>query len=39
MYPTILDALGAIVKFNAASDVKCVDCTIGRTNKKPPFWP
>jgi len=39
MYPTALDALGNILKFNAASDVKCVDCRIGRTNQKPPFWP
>jgi hypothetical protein len=38
-YPTLLDPFGGIVKFNAANDVKCVDCTIGRTNKKPPFWP
>ena len=39
MYPTALDALGNILKFNAASDVKCVDCRIGRTNQKPSFWP
>ena len=38
-YPTALDAFGGVVKFNAAIDVKCVDCRIGRTNKKPPFWP
>jgi hypothetical protein len=39
MYPTALDPLGNILKFNAASDVKCVDCRIGRTNQKPSFWP
>jgi hypothetical protein len=39
MYPSALDALGNILKFKAASDVKCVDCRIGRTNQKPPFWP
>jgi len=38
-YPTALDAFGGVVKFNAAIDVKCVDCRIGRTNQKPPFWP
>ena len=39
-YPTVLDPLGVILKFNAASDVRCVDCRIGgRTNQKPPFWP
>jgi len=38
-YPTVLDAAGGVVKFNGASDVKCVDCRIGRTNQKPPFWP
>jgi hypothetical protein len=39
MWPSALDALGGILKFFATNDVKCVDCRIGRTNKKPPFWP
>jgi hypothetical protein len=43
--PTYATALSpaaplGILKFNAASDVRCVDCRIGgRTNQKPPFWP
>jgi hypothetical protein len=37
--PSALDAMGGILKFYGAADVRCVDCTIGRTNKKPPFWP
>ena len=39
MTPSALDPLGGILKFFATNDVKCVDCRIGRTNQKPPFWP
>jgi len=38
-YPTMLDAMGNILKFYGATDVRCVDCRFGRTNQKPPFWP
>ena len=37
--PVLVDpATGAIVTFNA-SEHRCVDCTLGRTNVRPPFWP
>lgn len=37
--PSALASTGAILKFLATHDEKCVDCTIGRSNQKPIFWP
>jgi hypothetical protein len=39
MFPSAIAPTGFIIRFFATNDVKCVDCTIGRTNQNPPFWP
>jgi hypothetical protein len=37
--PSLLSPFGDIIIFYATPDTRCVDCTIGRSNKKPSFWP
>ena len=37
--PSLLSPNGSIIKSYATPDPGCVDCTIGRSNQKPSFWP
>jgi hypothetical protein len=37
--PEEVSPFGAIITFNATPDIRCIDCTIGRSNQKPLFWP